>query len=112
MKEYERRHQDDLDWWVRRYKTLCTTRTEEVMRKAAKELNEATKRADNVYKLTTGLVREVEEVEREIRRLGGAALIEELKPMIAERNSALNDIYETLKNWRPVEASEEKPSPS
>lgn len=110
MKEYEHRHQDDLDWWTRRYTALCTTRADEVVRKAVKTLNEATKIADKVNKLVTQFGNEVEEAEREIKRIGGAARIEELRPMIEKRNAALLEIYESLKNWRLVEKAEEKPN--
>ena len=60
MKQYEHRHQDDLDWWTRRYKALCTTKVEEVVRKAAKLFNQATKLCDKDSRLATELDREVE----------------------------------------------------
>lgn len=110
MTQYERRHQDDLNWWIRRYKALCTTKTEEMVRKAIKWLNEATRFADKASRLATELDKEADEAEREITRLGGAAVIESLKPMIEERQAHLANLYESLKNWRPVETSEDKPS--
>ena len=79
MKQYEHRHQDDLEWWTRRYKAICTTKAEEVVRKAAKLLNEATKLGGKARRLATELDREADEAEREITRLGGAAVIESLQ---------------------------------
>jgi len=110
MKGYEHRHQEDLDWWVRRYTVLCTTRAEEIIRKAVKALDEAIKLADKANKLAMQLDKETGEAEREIKRLGGAARIEELRPMIEKKNAVLLEIYESLKNWRPVETAEEKPN--
>jgi type IV secretory pathway VirB4 component len=95
------RHKDDIAWWMKRYESLCTTEAEDVIRKAMAMLNDAVALRDEALGLVAQLDQDIGEAEQEITRLGGAAFIEKLEPMIEELKVYFDNLYESLKRPRP-----------
>jgi hypothetical protein len=95
------RHKDDIAWWMKRYESLSTTEADDVIRKAMAMLNDAVVLRDQALDLVAQLDQDISEAEDEITRLGGAAFIEKLEPMIEELKVYFDNLYESLKHSRP-----------
>jgi hypothetical protein len=86
---------------MKRYESLTTTEAEDIIRKAMAMLNDAVVLRDQALDLVAQLDQDINEAEDEITRLGGAAFIEKLEPMIEELKVYFDNLYESLKRPRP-----------
>ena len=94
------RHKDDIAWWMRRYETLCTSEAEDIIKKSTAMLNDAVALRDRALTLVEQLDEDMSEAENEIMRLGGAAFIEKMGPMLEELKVYYDKLYESLERTR------------